>query len=130
MAELLKISYSGPDGLSEADEFSIKAILSMCYSGEHAPFPSFSAILIQYLSSWSRRRKSPFPPTSLEDSTFSQTVSTIRSFVLAMICYPEIQRKAQQVIHDVVGDDRMPDFSDKDQEGMVYIDALLMEVMR
>jgi hypothetical protein len=47
-----------------------------------------------------------------------------------MICYPEVQRKAQQALHDVLHGERMPDFSDRDRPELVYLEAILMEVLR
>jgi Cytochrome P450 len=36
------------------------------------------------------------------------TVVLLRAFVLAMVLYPEAQRKAQHEIEGVVGNDRLP----------------------
>jgi cytochrome P450 len=49
-------------------------------------------------------------------------------FFLAMTTNPEIQRKAQEEIDNVVGHDRMPDF--KDYESMPYLRALVREILR
>jgi cytochrome P450 len=57
-----------------------------------------------------------------------QTVATVISFVLAMIRYPDVQRKAQEEIDRVVGQDRLPDFGD--QESLPYINAVLLETLR
>ncbi|KAF8958858.1 cytochrome P450 [Flammula alnicola] len=56
------------------------------------------------------------------------TVSALRSFVLAMVCYPEVQSKAQKEIEKVVGLSRLPDFHDKPH--MPYLSAVLKEVLR
>jgi len=45
-----------------------------------------------------------------------------------MILYPEVQRKAQAEIDDVVGNGRLPVFSD--EEELPYIQAVLKEVLR
>lgn len=50
------------------------------------------------------------------------------SFILAMLVYPEAQRKAQQEIDSVVGFDRLPDFTDK--ENLPYVTAVIKEVLR
>lgn len=55
-------------------------------------------------------------------------MSAALTFVLAMVMYPEIQRKAQKQLDDVVGDDRLPHFSDRSQ--LPYIDAVLRESLR
>ncbi|RGP67286.1 o-methylsterigmatocystin oxidoreductase [Fusarium sporotrichioides] len=56
------------------------------------------------------------------------TVSTISSFILAMIAFPEVQKKAQAEIDAVTGGKRLPVFDDK--EHMPYINALIKEAHR
>ncbi|KAF8972348.1 cytochrome P450 [Flammula alnicola] len=56
------------------------------------------------------------------------TVAALYSFVLAMVCYPEVQSKAQKEIEMVVGTNRLPDFHDKPH--MPYLSAVLKEVLR
>ncbi|SPJ74527.1 related to O-methylsterigmatocystin oxidoreductase [Fusarium torulosum] len=56
------------------------------------------------------------------------TVSTISSFVLAMISFPEVQKKAQEEIDRVTGGERLPTF--EDQENMPYLNALAKEALR
>ncbi len=45
-----------------------------------------------------------------------------------MTLYPEVQRKAQTEIDRVVGNSRLPDFSD--QDALPYVQAVLKEVLR
>ena len=47
---------------------------------------------------------------------------------LAMALYPDIQRKAQEEIDQVVGKDTLPTFSD--MENMPYIRAVCAEALR
>jgi len=54
------------------------------------------------------------------------TVSSLGTFILAMTMYPEIQKKAQAAVDEVVGRDRLPDF----QDDIPYIDAVVREVLR
>ncbi|GKU12184.1 cytochrome p450 oxidoreductase [Fusarium langsethiae] len=56
------------------------------------------------------------------------TVSSIRGFVLAMLLFPDVQRKAQQEIDSVVGTERLPQFEDRDN--LPYVDALVKEALR
>ncbi|KAI0763625.1 cytochrome P450 [Trametes elegans] len=42
--------------------------------------------------------------------------------------YPEVQKKAQAELDGIVGRDRLPDHGDR--EALVYVDALIKEVMR
>jgi cytochrome P450 len=55
-------------------------------------------------------------------------VSAIYSLFLAMTLFPEAQKKAQAEIDAVVGNDRLPGFSDRSQ--LPYVDALAKEVLR
>ncbi|KAG5967829.1 hypothetical protein E4U56_000649 [Claviceps arundinis] len=56
------------------------------------------------------------------------TVSSVISFILAMILYPEVQRRAQQEIDQVVGGDRLPCFEDRDR--LPYMNAVIKETYR
>ncbi|KAJ7486679.1 cytochrome P450, partial [Mycena latifolia] len=40
------------------------------------------------------------------------TVSALGTFILAMTMYPDVQKKAQAAVDDVVGTNRLPDFND------------------
>ncbi|KAF8578222.1 cytochrome P450 [Ramaria rubella] len=56
------------------------------------------------------------------------TASSIHSFLLAMIMYPDVQRKAQVELDNVVGQERLPQFSDRPH--LPYINAIVKEVFR
>ncbi|KPM43144.1 O-methylsterigmatocystin oxidoreductase [Neonectria ditissima] len=56
------------------------------------------------------------------------TVSTMSSFVLAMLLFPEVQQSAQSEIDRIVGVDRLPGF--KDREALPYVNALIKETLR
>ncbi|KAF8077583.1 cytochrome P450 [Lyophyllum atratum] len=56
------------------------------------------------------------------------TVSAIYSFFLAMALHPEVAKKAQVEIDNVVGNDRLPTFEDRPR--LPYVDALVKEVLR
>lgn len=56
------------------------------------------------------------------------TVSSIYSFVLAMTLHPEVQKRAQDEITNVIGTERLPDF--KDRENLPYVDAVVTEIYR
>lgn len=54
--------------------------------------------------------------------------SSLSSFFLAMVKYPEYQKKAQDELDRVeVGGDRLPDFSDKGN--LPYIQVIVYEVL-
>lgn len=56
------------------------------------------------------------------------TFSTLQVFVLAMVLFPEAQRKAQEEIDSVIGQDRLPGFDDRPR--LPYVNCLLQEVLR
>ncbi|KAG6853456.1 hypothetical protein C0991_004243 [Blastosporella zonata] len=56
------------------------------------------------------------------------TTASVAAFLLAMIHYPDIMRKAQAQIDEVVGRDRVPTFADRPQ--LPYIRALVKELLR
>jgi len=56
------------------------------------------------------------------------TVASLKGFLLAMLLFPETQRKGQEEIDRVVGRDRLPVLADRDQ--LPYINAMMKEVMR
>jgi cytochrome P450 len=59
---------------------------------------------------------------------FSQPVFVLHTFILAMVCYPEVQRKAQAELDRVIGAHHLPDFGDR--ESLPYIDLVVKEAFR
>lgn len=58
----------------------------------------------------------------------AKTVSSIQTFFLAMTLYPEVQRKAQEEIDEVLGTARLPKVVDR--VNLPYINAVVKEVLR
>ncbi|PPQ89157.1 hypothetical protein CVT25_006529 [Psilocybe cyanescens] len=56
------------------------------------------------------------------------TLSAVHIFFLAMVLYPEVQRKAQAELDAVIGHNRLPEFNDYDS--LPYVNALVKETMR
>ena len=73
----------------------------------------------------------PFPPSLLTELYTSEgtdtTASAIGTFFLAMVCYPEVQKKAQAEL-DRVLNGRLPEHSDI--FSLPYLSALVKEVYR
>lgn len=65
---------------------------------------------------------------SLYGAAADTTVITLAAFTLAMIKFPEVQRKAQEEIERVVGTDRLPSFQDR--EKLPYVNAVVKEAIR
>lgn len=57
-----------------------------------------------------------------------QTASTIMVFLVAMLTYPEIQKKAQAEIDRITQGERLPNYDD--QSSLPYIQAVIQEVIR
>lgn len=57
-----------------------------------------------------------------------QTGSSAQGLFLALTMYPNVQRKAQQQIDEVVGSGRLPAF--EDLENLPYVKAIIKEVTR
>ncbi|EDR09903.1 uncharacterized protein LACBIDRAFT_189790 [Laccaria bicolor S238N-H82] len=55
-------------------------------------------------------------------------IAVVQAFFLAMAMHPDIQRKAQAEIDAVVGQDRLPNFSD--QAKLPYVNAVVQETLR
>ena len=55
------------------------------------------------------------------------TVSALETLFLALTCYPEVVRKAQAQLDQVLGG-RLPDFGDR--ESLPYLTAILKETFR
>ncbi|KAI1386111.1 putative cytochrome P450 oxidoreductase OrdA-like protein [Hypoxylon trugodes] len=65
---------------------------------------------------------------SLYTAGADTTVSAMACFFLAMTVYPEVQRKAQEEIDRIVGQDRLPSIADR--RNLPYIEAVVKEVLR
>lgn len=52
----------------------------------------------------------------------------VSTFLLTMVCYPEIQKKAQEELDRVVGHGQLPEFGDR--ESLPYLSAIIKEIYR
>lgn len=59
---------------------------------------------------------------------FCKTVASILTFILAMVIFPEVQRRAQEELDHVIGFDRLPTLDDL--SSLPYVDALCKETVR
>ncbi|KAH9937586.1 cytochrome P450 [Fomitopsis serialis] len=66
--------------------------------------------------------------TSLYAAGADTSVGAILAFFLAMMCYPEKQKKAQDEIDSIIGNDKLPSVADLDR--LPYVKALCWEVLR
>lgn len=61
-------------------------------------------------------------------ATVAATTSTLHSFTLAMLKFPQVQRKAQEEIDRVVGHERLPSLQDR--RLLPYADAIVKAALR
>ncbi|KAJ3724044.1 cytochrome P450 [Lentinula raphanica] len=57
-------------------------------------------------------------------------ITALRTFLLAMIRFPHVQRQAQEELDRVVGKDRLPDHEDLDKDTLPYLRAVIYECLR
>ncbi|PNP78879.1 hypothetical protein FNYG_07744 [Fusarium nygamai] len=65
---------------------------------------------------------------SMMNAGTDTTGATLLAFFVAMLIYPDVQKKAQEEISRVTGDSRLPSFTDK--PNLPYITAIAQEVLR
>lgn len=70
----------------------------------------------------------PMITSSLINDLFMQTVSTILGFFLAMLLYPDVQKRAQEEIDEMVGNSRLPNYADRSK--LPYVSGLVLECLR
>ena len=68
------------------------------------------------------------PVDHLSEIFSLQMVATLTTFFLAMVLYPEAQRKAQAELLSIVGTSRLPEFDDRPM--LPYVNALVRECTR
>ncbi|KAG1879039.1 cytochrome P450 [Suillus subluteus] len=66
--------------------------------------------------------------TTAIGASYDTTEAVLMVFVLAMVLYPDIQKRAQAEIDSVIGRDRLPTFEDR--ASLPYIDAVMRETFR
>ncbi|KAG9081375.1 hypothetical protein FS749_007707 [Ceratobasidium sp. UAMH 11750] len=68
------------------------------------------------------------PQPILNTKSVIQIVASVMTFILAMILHPTIQEKAQAELDGVLGQNRLPELSDRGS--LPYMDRILKEVSR
>jgi hypothetical protein len=112
---------------SDADTEMIKTCAGTVYFGEITAH-RFSAVLAHSRNySW-HRSCTLNPSHPLTVLTVLQLSVCLQAFVLAMVAYPDVQKKAQAELDNVVGKDRLPNFGD--ESSLPYCNAIVKEVLR
>ncbi|KAJ3552901.1 hypothetical protein NM688_g3906 [Phlebia brevispora] len=95
---------------------------------EASDFPNFVVNSLAYVEKHDCEEVARRAAGSLYAGGAETSVAALYSFFLAMVLYPEVQKKAQAELDAVVGSDRLPTFEDQDR--LPYISALCSEVLR
>ena len=95
------------------------------YGGEPFVLPSPVHVLIE-LFRWCRYC-TQFALFVFPSHLYTQTVSAVTTFFLAMCLHPEIQVAAQAELDSVVGNERLPTMADR--PSLPYINAIVKEVL-
>ncbi|KAG0697627.1 cytochrome P450 [Suillus ampliporus] len=66
--------------------------------------------------------------TSALIGSYETVTSTLAAFALAMVSYPDVQRRAQAEIDSVTGRDRLPTFEDR--ASLPYVESVMRETYR
>ncbi|KAF9531077.1 cytochrome P450 [Crepidotus variabilis] len=91
--------------------------------------PSFTSSLLEEPDlTPDREHDIKWSAASLYSGGADTTVSAIYAFFLAMVLHPGVQKKAQAELDSVVGNGRLPSFSDRDS--LPYLSAVASEVLR
>lgn len=91
--------------------------------------PSFSASLIEQRDRYHlSEREMAFLAGHMYGAGFDTTSGTLMWWTLAMVAFPEVQRRAQAEIDVVVGRARLPTSADAPQ--LPYVRAVIKEVLR
>ncbi|KAJ3751144.1 cytochrome P450, partial [Lentinula detonsa] len=58
-------------------------------------------------------------------------ITALRTFLVAMMCFPHVQLEAQEELDRVVGNGRLPDYEDlDDKDSLPYLHAVIFECLR
>jgi len=65
---------------------------------------------------------------TMHSAGLDTTAGVMKIFFVAMLLYPDIQKRAQEELDSVIGRDRLPTF--KDRPRLPFVDAVVKEVLR
>ncbi|RYP41529.1 hypothetical protein DL767_000956 [Monosporascus sp. MG133] len=80
------------------------------------------------ISPWKRRAEQCFVQDSVMVKEWLDTTRVLEWWFMAMVLYPDSQKRAQDELERVVGRQRLPTFDDYDQ--LPYIQAMIKELLR
>ncbi|KAK7040154.1 hypothetical protein VNI00_009960 [Paramarasmius palmivorus] len=90
--------------------------------------PSFTAQLLETAETEEEKDLIKYVSSTLYAAGLDTICATLGTFFLAMVLYPDVQRKVQDELDGVVGTTRLPNFNDR--ERLPYLAAVQKETMR
>ena len=90
--------------------------------------PSFTSTQLEQSSGPADDFTIKWSAMTLYSAGADTVVSALHSFVLALTLFPHVQRRAQEEIDRVIGNDRLPTMVDRGR--LPYVDAVIKEVYR
>lgn len=129
-AAFKKIARDCHNKVNEMMDTPFYAVKEQMAKGE--AMPSWTSELLQDHDAKKRGEEGEYLIKSVAATAFAvaadTSASSLASFILAMVLYPDVLAKAQAELDSVVGNTRLPNFGDRDS--MPYIDALCHEIFR
>ncbi|KAJ7658186.1 cytochrome P450 [Mycena polygramma] len=117
--------------VQELYEFPVRLVQEQKKSGNAKP--SFVLTQLEEMETWDRVTTED--EADLKANTASMfaagvetTWSALSVFLLAMVLHPECQTKAQEELDRVLGEARLPEFSDR--ESLPYVECIFQEIFR
>ncbi|KAF8269896.1 cytochrome P450 [Lactarius quietus] len=99
---------------------------------ENRATPSIETSMISALSDQSTPEEismaRALPSNIYAGRIFHLTTAAVQSFVLAMVLYPDVQKRAQEEMDSVLGHGHLPQYGD--ENALPYVKAMLQEVLR
>ncbi|KAH7341834.1 cytochrome P450 [Rhizoctonia solani] len=113
----------------ELYQWARKQIASKDYNDEGKYIPSFLSELLESNED-DEQGEDIIKRTagSMYNAGSHTTVSTLNNFILAMVQYPNILRKAQEEMDRIIGTERLPTMSDR--PNLSYLECIILETMR
>ena len=129
LTKLPKWLYPLPRAIQDQANLMARYFYALSLEGSRGAEDSFSKRLIEEQTSNGLSDEEIASLTSnLIGGGVDTTSSTIISCILAMCVFPEVQKKAQKELDEVIGHDRSPDWAD--EASLPYIDAIIKETLR
>ncbi|RYP78207.1 hypothetical protein DL771_000684 [Monosporascus sp. 5C6A] len=137
IATSLAMVYDKPPGETYADEDAtiarlldyVSRIIGVAKPGGHlVDLIPWLIHVPSCLSPWKRRAEQTFVQDSVMVKEWLEATRALEWWFMAMILYPDSQKRAQDELERVVGSQRLPTFDDYDQ--LPYIQAMVREALR